>query len=199
MRSTGKGLGQSMVISAGHTPRPDLSIHRIDQQQHAVGDCQQQQRRLGGSGIVERLHLIVNIDRDRPRLSVDVASHHQHDTELPQRMGKAQHRAGDEACRRQRNNEMEEGRELRHPERPGGFDQPAIDLIKGCGERLHGKRQAVENRREEQTFEGEGERDARPRRCRIDRPGCADRSRPEYKNPAPSEAVRAEVRQPTRQ
>src|SRR5205823_3124014 len=113
----------------------------------------QQQRRLGGPGIVERLHLIVNIDRDGARFALDVASNHEHHAELPERMRKAQHYAGDEACCRERNDQMKEGLELRGPEGPGGFDQSAIDLLKSCSERLHGKRQTVEHRCEEQTFE----------------------------------------------
>ena len=54
-------------------------------------------------GHVERLHAVVDRDRDRLRLAGNAAADHQHDAELAERVRERQHRGGDEArpCERQ--------------------------------------------------------------------------------------------------
>ena len=97
-------------------------------------------------------------DRDGARHAGQIAADHQHDAELAERVREAQDRSGHDAVDRQRQQRREE--KVRQRDAPSVADASSsarIDLRKRGGDRLHGEGQTVQNRREDQRLEREGE------------------------------------------
>ena len=92
------------------------------------------------------LHLIVERDGERARGARKIAANHQDDAELANGVGKAEHRGGEQRSARERENDAPHSVPATAAERGGGVEHGAIDRGKAGGQRLHGKRQAVDDR-----------------------------------------------------
>ena len=73
---------------------------------------------------------------------------------------KRQDRAGDDPGPSQRHDDAGKRPQTRRAETPGGLDQRAIDRRKRGGERLDGERQAVQDRRDQESLERKDDRAA---------------------------------------
>src|SRR5689334_16967458 len=73
-------------------------------------------------------------------------------------MGKAQDRPRNQTSRRKRHDQFNKCFGFGKTEGPRRFDQLAVHLLKGGRERLYGKRQAIKNRRHEQSLKTEWKR-----------------------------------------
>ncbi len=111
--------------------------------------------------VVERFDVVVDRNGYDARFAGDVATDHEHDTELSQRVGEAQHSRGKETGRGQRHRDGEKCVELRGAERAGRLDLLPAEGVERALQRLHRERQAVEaggndesRERERQGFTG---------------------------------------------
>src|SRR5213593_4725069 len=80
-----------LSMSAIRSKEPHLSVQSIyDRQNHKRGN-QQHNRRFCRAGVIQSLHLIVDVDGERARDARNVATHHEYHAKLTYRMGEAQH------------------------------------------------------------------------------------------------------------
>ena len=103
--------------------------------------------------MLHRLHVVVDIDRDRARNPFDIAADHKHDSKLSERVRETQDHPCDKSRRGKRDDQLEKCPHFGEAERPGGFDQFPVDLSERRRKGLHGERQAVENRGDQQAIE----------------------------------------------
>ena len=142
--------------------------------------------------------LVVDRDRDRARDAGQVAADHEHDAELAEGVREAQDERRPCTPSIDSGSTMRDERaQARGAERGRGFEQRRVDLRERGGDRLHGERQAVEDRRDDQRLEREGEAVSGPRHPRAaDRTARADRDAAR-RSRAPSAAARAAARRST--
>ena len=74
-----------------------MPVETINQAQQNERDAQQQQCSVMGSKVVTGLDLIVDINRNGSRHAWNIAANHEHDSELAQRVRKAESKSGDES------------------------------------------------------------------------------------------------------
>src|SRR5580658_1391019 len=139
--------------------RPGFTIRRaiqpVDHRQHEETEDQQKQRRRIGCGVVGRLHLIININRDGARYSRNIASNHQHHSKLAHGVSKYQGRARDQSGHGKRQYHLGKSAEWRGSQRGRGCQQFAIDGGERSCERLNRERQAVDYGADHESGEGE--------------------------------------------
>src|SRR6266568_3744380 len=134
------------------------ALERVGEDEHRERHDEEEERGPARGGVVELLDGVVDRDRERPRGPRDVAADHEDHPELPERMREREHGAGDDTGQREREAHAAEGLEARLAQAVGRLDEPLVHPRQGGGEGLHREGEAVEDRRQEETLEAEGER-----------------------------------------
>jgi len=96
---------------------------------------------LIGVSIFERLHAIVDVDRDGSCHAGNAAADHQDHAELAESVRKAENARGDDPANRERQQNLAEGAPPAGTQYSRGIEQPFINALKRAEQRLHGERQ----------------------------------------------------------
>ncbi len=107
--------------------------------------------------------MVEDRDRDGAGLAGDASADHQDDAELSERVGERQDDAGHDARAGEREDDPEERPGPGGAEGGRGLEKRSVDGGEGSGKRLDGEREAVEDRRDEETLEREREAGAEER------------------------------------
>jgi len=109
-------------------------------------------------GVIERLDVIIDGDRDRARGAWNVAADHEHNTKFAESVREGECEAGDQPGDRERQDHASEGLPIGGAERSGSSQEFAVYGGERCGEGLHRKRKAIDDGADDEPFKGEGER-----------------------------------------
>ena len=111
-----------------------------------------------GLGIFQRLHVVINLHRNHPRDTRQIAADHQHHAEFPHGVGEGHYTRGEKTGPRQRQDYTEKGIQWRGSQGRGDFKRTVADGLEGVLQRLDHEGQGIKYRGEHQAPEGEGQR-----------------------------------------
>src|SRR5215469_5719392 len=151
-----------LIASPGGPKSPNAPVDGKDGGQHGEGDKEQSQCHAVGIRVLEGLNLVIDSDGDGARDARNVATDHQHHSEFAERMSKAEDQRGDQAGNRERQRNLAEDAPASGSESCGSVKEACVHGFKRCDQRLYGKRQAVEQRRQQKTGESESQGVAEP-------------------------------------
>src|ERR1051326_6207797 len=155
LASTRNPVSNRFSMSAINSKEPYLPIKCVYDGKNNERNDQQSSRSDRRLGIIQSLHLIIDIDRQRSSDSGNISTDHKDHAELSQSMGKAQNSAGQHTCPRQRNDHPKKSFYIGNTEHPGSLNVLSLNASECCRDRLNREGQAVENRSEYQTTERE--------------------------------------------
>ena len=107
--------------------------------------------------VVERLHVVVERDREHLGLARDIAADHQHHAELAHGVREAEHHGGDESRAGERHHHREESIPRRRRAAWLRLHRPLADALERGLQRLHHEGQRVDHRANHEAGEGEGQ------------------------------------------
>jgi hypothetical protein len=111
-----------------------------------------------GTSTAERFDVIVDRDGDDACLARNVSADHQYHAEFAERVGETEHRCRQEPRHGKRYGDRKERVDLRGAEGSRGLDLLRAEGIERTLQRLHGERQAVEARGDDQAGKGKRQR-----------------------------------------
>ena len=139
------------------------TVDGVDERQNRERNTEKNERHAIGGRVLERLHVIVDIDGDCACDARQIAADHEHDAEFAQRVSEAEHQRSDDAGNRERENHAPKCFEAAGSENRGSVEEFAVDGFEGCDEGLHGERQTVEDGSEDEPFKRKGHAVAKKR------------------------------------
>lgn len=122
------------------------------------GDDEQEERGVVGLGVREILHLVVDGDGEGAGSTGDVSADHENHAEFADGMGEDECNRGEHRSFGERQEELAKDADASGAEQSGLFAEGRIDGLKAGDEGLHGKRKAIDDRADDESPEGEGER-----------------------------------------
>src|SRR5690606_37409609 len=126
---------------------------KVDEEERDEREREQHGRQPVCLPVVESLHVIVDRDRQYPRLAGNVAADHEHHAELADRVRKGQHDRRDDPGARERQRHAEEPDDRPGAQRCRDLERPRADRRERGLQRLDRERERIQHRRHDQAGE----------------------------------------------